>query len=193
MVNIGGKENLGWFTIPVVYFDLELLTFEWDNSFQDKKEKTPSYWNVAQTCNVCNMETQIKRKWDFQRLSWDWMISCQEWNGSLSHLIFLCDHPLFPGGAQWDSSPCGQRLPFICTYKPSLVQLSLNHWWNLTGCHGIWNWVHLKYISAEKSFAWKNQGLIRKKKRYCSKWHFCPVCIIVVIFLQTILIMILLK
>lgn len=73
----------------------------------------------------------------------------------------------------------------------STLNLSLNHWWNLTGCNGIWNWVHLKYISAEKSFAWKNQGLILKKKRCYSEWHFCSVCIIVVMFLQTIFIMIL--
>ncbi|NXJ11940.1 SLUA protein, partial [Odontophorus gujanensis] len=35
--------------------------------------------------------------------------------------IKICLMVNIGGGAQWDSSPCSQRLPFVCTYKPNLV------------------------------------------------------------------------
>ncbi|XP_072198798.1 snaclec coagulation factor IX-binding protein subunit A-like [Excalfactoria chinensis] len=34
----------------------------------------------------------------------------------------LCLMVNIGGGAYWDSSPCSQRLPFICTYKQSLLR-----------------------------------------------------------------------
>ncbi|XP_021231978.1 snaclec bitiscetin subunit beta-like [Numida meleagris] len=44
--------------------------------------------------------------------------------GGLINSLFnikLCLMVNIGGGAQWDSSPCSQRLPFICTYTPKLV------------------------------------------------------------------------
>ncbi|XP_065598064.1 snaclec bothroinsularin subunit beta-like [Cyrtonyx montezumae] len=35
--------------------------------------------------------------------------------------IKICLMVNIGGEAQWDRSPCSQRLPFICTYKPNLV------------------------------------------------------------------------
>lgn len=102
------------------------------------------------------METQINRKLDFQRLSWDFMSQVKQF---LFH-IFLPGLPLWSlfasvsNTGEWDWSPCSEQLPFICICKLNLNP-SLNRWWNLTGCCGIWNRVQLQSISAEKSFAWK--------------------------------------
>lgn len=51
--------------------------------------------NVVQSCNVHTTETQMERKLVFQRLSWDWMSSFQEWNISPSAFSFFSLWSLF--------------------------------------------------------------------------------------------------
>lgn len=106
-----------------------------------------------------------QRKFDFQRLSGDWMISCQEWKSSL--FASSC-FPLssFPGKGEWDQSPLKQGATILLCLQTKIdapLNLSLNHWWDLTGCCRSWNSVQLQFISAEKFFSWEDQELILKK------------------------------